>query len=97
MSDHAPAEATQPILAVFPMRPEDRLRLALRRLDAAVADQNQAAASLREAIGDLSGTVAKLGDGVAQYRVALDSAAAEIERALASARALKATADRMAV
>ena len=97
VSNPDPAPTTQPTLAVFPMRPEDRLRLALRRLDAAVAEQCQAAAGLRAAIGDLSGTMARLGDGVAPYRMALDSTAAEIERALASSRTLQATADRMAV
>lgn len=92
-----PAEPTQPTLALFPQRPEDRLRLALRRLDEAVADQSQATAGLRAAIGDLSRTMARLGSSMHGYRAALDSTAAEIERALASARRLEATASRMAV
>lgn len=97
VSDPDHVSTTQPSLAVFPLRPEDRLRLALRRLDEAVAEQCEAATSLRAAIGDLSGTMARLGAGVAQYRMALDSTAAEIERALANGRALQATADRMAI
>jgi len=88
---------TQAAVALFPLRPEDRLRLALRRLDEAVADQSDATAGLRAAIGDLSTTMARLGQSVSGYRSALDSTAAEIERALASSRTLKATAERMAV
>lgn len=93
----APASETPPGVAFFPQRPEDRLRLALRRLDEAVAEQSDAAAGLRAAIGDLSSTMARLGQSVAGYRGALDSAATEIERALAASRTLQATADRMAV
>ena len=84
-------------VAVFPLRPEDRLRLALRRLDEAIGEQSMATAGLRAAIGDLSTTMARLGQSVTGYRGALDSTAAEIERALASARTLQATAERMAV
>jgi septal ring factor EnvC (AmiA/AmiB activator) len=92
----APRE-TQADVAFFPLRPEDRLRLALRRLDEAVAEQSDATAGLRAAIGDLSNTMARLGQSVSGYRAALDTTAAEIERALASSRTLQATADRMAV
>jgi septal ring factor EnvC (AmiA/AmiB activator) len=88
---------TLPGVAFFPQRPEDRLRLALRRLNEAIAEQSDATAGLRAAIGDLSTTMARLGQSVAGYRGALDSTAAEIERALAASRTLKATADRMAV
>jgi septal ring factor EnvC (AmiA/AmiB activator) len=88
---------TQPALAFFPQRPEDRLRLALRRLDEAVAEQSDATAGLKAAIGDLSRTMARLGTSVSGYRSALDTTAAEIERALAASRTLQATADRMAV
>lgn len=91
------AEVTPSSVALFPKRPEDRLRLALRRLEEALGEQSQAATGLRQAIGDLSGTMARLGEGVAGYRAALDTTAAEIERALASARTLEATADRMVV
>ncbi len=41
--------------------------------------------------------MAKLGQSVQGYRSALDGTAAEIEKALASARRLQATADRMVV
>jgi hypothetical protein len=88
---------TAPGIAVFPRRPEDRLRLALHRLNAAIAEQCDATAGLRAAIGDLSSTMARLGESVTGYRGALDSTATEIERALCSARKLQDTADRMAV
>lgn len=99
MSEVEPSHdpATPARIASFPQRPEDRLRLALRRLDEAIGEQATAAAGLRQAIGDLSRTMSRLGDGVAGYRGALDSAAAEIERALTATRTLQATADRMAV
>ncbi|NMJ43960.1 hypothetical protein GWK16_22120 [Roseomonas sp. JC162] len=84
-----------PRLAIFPQRPEDRLRLALRRLEDALGEQSQAAQGLRSAIGDLTGTMARLGAGVAGYRCALDVAATEIERALTATRTLQGTADRM--
>jgi hypothetical protein len=93
----SPLPPTQAGIALFPARPEDRLRLALRRLDDAIGEQSVATAGLRAAIGDLSSTMARLGHSVAGYRGALDTTAAEIERALAAARTLQATADRMAV
>jgi hypothetical protein len=92
-----PPRETPADVTFFPLRPEDRLRLALRRLDEAVAEQSDATAGLRAAIGDLSTTMARLGQSVSGYRSALDSTAAEIERALASSRTLQATAARMAV
>lgn len=92
-----PAEPILGIVASFPQRAEDRLRLALRRLEDAIGEQSQAAVSLRATIGDLSSTMARLGDNVVAYRAALNGAAAEIERALAAARTLQATADRMVV
>lgn len=84
-------------VAVFPQRPEDRLRLALRRLDEAIGEQSLAAAGLREAIGDLSRTMSRLGESVTGFRGALDNAAGEVEHALAASRRLQATADRMVV
>jgi septal ring factor EnvC (AmiA/AmiB activator) len=96
-AEAAAPPATQAAVALFPQRPEDRLRLALRRLDEAVAEQSDATAGLKAAIGDLSRTMARLGTSVTGYRSALDSTAAEIERALAASRALQSTAERMAV
>lgn len=89
--------ARQALVATFPQRPEDRLRLALLRLDEAIGEQSLATASLRAAIGDLSRTMSRLGESVGGYRSALDSTALEIERALASTRRLETTASRMAV
>lgn len=97
MSHLLPPDANAGDVAFFPKRPEDRLRLALRRLEDAIGDQSAATQGLRQAIGDLSGTMARLGDGVAGFRAALDVTAAEIERSLAASRKLAASADRMAV
>lgn len=96
MTDTDNAPAATAAIAPFPCRPEDRLRLALRRLEDAIGEQSKATAGLREAIGDLSGTMTRLGGSVAGYRDALDSTAAEIERAMAASRTLAATAERMA-
>ncbi|WP_188965155.1 hypothetical protein [Neoroseomonas lacus] len=71
--------------------------MALRRLDEAIGEQSMAAAGLRDAIGDLSRTMSRLGESVAGFRGALDNAAGEIEQALAASRRLQATADRMVV
>lgn len=92
-----PAPETTGTISAFPRRPEDRLRLALRRLDEALGEQAAATAGLRSAIGDLSRTMSRLGESVAGYRGALDNTAAEIERTLTAARKLEATADRMVV
>lgn len=94
-SSTPPAAATT--VAAFPQRPEDRLRLALRRLDEAIGEQSVAAAGLREAIGDLSRTMSRLGDSVSGFRSALDSTAGQIEHALAASRRLESTASRMMV
>lgn len=82
-------------VAAFPLRAEDRLRLALRRLDRAIGEQAAAAAGLRAAIGDLSHSMARLETTVAGYRAALDGTAADAERARDAARRLQATADRL--
>ncbi len=92
-----PSATASAMVAAFPSRPEDRLRLALRRLDEAIGEQSAATAGLREAIGDLSRTMARLGESVNGYRSALGSTAAEIERALTAARRLETTAARMVV
>lgn len=92
----SPAAPTT-MVAAFPARPEDRLRLALRKLDDAIGEQSAATAGLRQAIGDLSRTMSRLGESMNGYRSALDSTAAEIERALTASRRLEATAARMVV
>lgn len=95
MSDTALPSTDATAVAAFPQRAEDRLRLAMRRLDEALKDQSDAARSLREAVGDLSATMARLGTSTAGYSVALDTTAAEVERTLESTRKLEATAARM--
>ncbi|MEO3473842.1 hypothetical protein AAFN86_18385 [Roseomonas sp. CAU 1739] len=95
---NSPPESANPAsVARFPQRPEDRLRLALRRLDEAIGEQSVATAGLRDAIGDLSRTMSRLGESVAGYRGALDTTASEIERALTAARRLEMTAACMVV
>jgi hypothetical protein len=96
-STPVPDAADAGTVAAFPQRPEDRLRLALRRLDEAIGEQSVATAGLREAIGDLSRTMSRLGESVNGFRGALDSTAGEIDRAMAASRRLEATAARMVV
>ena len=93
----SPESAGPASVAPFPRRPEDRLRLALRRLDEAIGEQSVATAGLRDAIGDLSRTMSRLGESVTGFRGALDGTASEIERALSAARRLETTAARMVV
>jgi len=89
-------DPSAPVTA-FPQRPEDRLRLALRRLDAAIGEQSAATAALRTAVGDLSDTMSRLGQSVNGYRDALHTTQGEVDRAMAAARRLQETADRMVV
>ena len=98
MPDHdtATAGATRAV-AAFPQRPEDRLRLALRRLEEAIGEQSMAAASLRDAVGELARGLSRLGRSVEDFRGALDSTAREVARARVAARRLEATAARMVV
>lgn len=93
-----PTDAADPTtVAAFPRRPEDRLRLALRRLDKAIGEQSVAAAGLRDAIGDLKRTMSRLDESVSGFRAALADAAGEIDHARAASRRLQETADRMLV
>ena len=52
---------------------------------------------MRDAIGDLSRTMSRLGESETGFRGALDNPAGEIEQAMAASRRLQATADRMVV
>jgi hypothetical protein len=89
-----PDDATAELLA-FPQRPEDRLRLSLRSLDAALAEQRQAVAGLRAELASLSGAVAGLDGSLRTYHGTLGHAAAALAEAGAKARALETTADAM--
>jgi len=89
-----PFEATADLIA-YPDSTERRLRRALRKLDAALADQRQAVVAFRNQIGALNGAVVQLGDRADSLRGALAGAATEAERASATSRELMATAEKM--
>ena len=77
----------------FPRKPEDRLRLALRRLDEALDQQRVAVAELRGSMAGLKGAVGSLGAGLLAYQGALDGAAAEVAKAHGAALELGRTAE----
>jgi hypothetical protein len=82
-------------ILAFPQPPADRLRLALRQLDAALAEQASAVSGFRGSLGELREAVGLLGAGFDAYRAALDHAAAGTAVAYAAALRLQATAARM--
>jgi signal transduction histidine kinase len=79
----------------FPEKPEDRLRRALRALDAALAEQGTAVAGLRQELGALSGAVQGLGSSLQAYSQGLAETQEAVLGAHAEARRLEATADAM--
>jgi hypothetical protein len=79
----------------FPASPEDRLRLAVRRLESALAAQAETTAGLRGAVGDLSQAVGGLRHGFEKYLGALDRVAAFTAEARAASRELARHAERM--
>lgn len=83
-------------LLAFPQSPEDRLRLALRRLDAALSNQAAAVADFRANLSDLREAVCGLGGQVHRYRSTLDETAAKVGRTHQAALELERTADKMA-
>ncbi|GGG29327.1 hypothetical protein GCM10010964_16470 [Caldovatus sediminis] len=91
---HPPDRSALALLA-FPSRPEDRLRLALRRLEAALAAQGDAFAEWRAALAALDGAVTGLHEGALRYQASLAATAADLDRARAAAQALDATAEAM--
>ena len=82
-------------LLAFPERPQDRLRRALRRLDAALADQAAAVAGFRRELGLLSEAVEALGGSLQASAGELQDTQAALASAGAKARQLEATADAM--
>ncbi len=82
-------------ILAFPGRPQDRLRVAARRLEAALAEQSDALASLRANLSALSGAVTGLQGSLVQYQGSLASTAVDVARANEQARALEARADAM--
>ncbi|HWL81500.1 MAG TPA: hypothetical protein VNR89_11135 [Roseomonas sp.] len=83
-------------LLAFPQNPEDRLRLALRRLDTALAEQAAAVAQFRTSLSDLRTAVGGLAGQVQNYRGALNDTAAKLRHTHETALELERTADRMA-
>lgn len=82
-------------ILTFPASPERRLRVALRQLDQALAEQREAIAAFRTQMTALRGAVAGLGESAIKLRENLDTAGQEAEFAQAAAARLKATADAM--
>jgi DNA-binding transcriptional regulator PaaX len=82
---------TDSILA-FPAREEDRLRLALRNLVAALEAQGEAVATLRGELSELAGNLQGLDTSFSAYRAELGSAAALLEAAGDEARQLERSA-----
>ncbi|SDB68414.1 hypothetical protein [Belnapia rosea] len=81
----------------FPEKPEDRLRRALRALDAALAEQGVAMAGLRRELGTLSGAVQGLDRSMQAYAHTLAETQEAALSAHAEARRLEATADAMLI
>ena len=83
-------------VVAFPQRPQDRLRIALLKLDDALRAQARATADFRAAMGDLKSKVGGMQTGMQSYRDALDRTASEIDRAVKKAKEFQETARRMA-
>jgi chromosome segregation ATPase len=82
-------------VVAFPQKPQDRLRIALLKLDDALRAQARATADFRAAMGDLKSKVGGMQVGMQSYREALDRTASEIDRAVKKAKELQETAQRM--
>lgn len=80
----------------FPRKPEDRLRLALRRLDEALEQQRQVLAEWRASMKDLAGSVDGLKSSLETYQGSLADLAVDVNRLGDEARALEETAGRAA-
>ena len=89
-------EAKAAEIVAFPQRPQDRLRIALHKLDEALRAQARATADFRNAMGELKTKVGGMQTGMLAYRDALDRTATEIDRAVKKAKELQETARRMA-
>ncbi len=72
-------------LIAFPQKPEDRLRMALRSLEAALDDQAEALAAYRASLAELAKVVGGLEAGLIDYRDVLGAVAAEADAAHAIA------------
>lgn len=77
----------------FPARSEDRLRAALRSLEAALDEQHSALAEFRGNLALLDRAVGGLDASVRDYRATLARTADDVAGAQAAARRLERTAD----
>jgi len=89
-----PTESADGIIA-FPPSTERRLRVALRQLDQALAEQREAIAAFRTQLASLSGAVAGLGETAIELRERLGDTAQEAARAKSAAAQLQNTANAM--
>lgn len=80
----------------FPKKPEDRLRLALRRLDEALEQQRRVVAEWRASMKELSVSVDGLKASLETYQGSLADLATDVDRLGSEARALEETAGRAA-
>ncbi|MBX9700818.1 MAG: hypothetical protein K2X74_15380 [Acetobacteraceae bacterium] len=83
-------------IITFPDRPEDRLRLALRRLDDALAEQRAAVGAWRAELGGLAEATAQLDGSLTEFHGQLRHLAAAAREVDDEAGRLSRTADMMA-
>ncbi|PWC30787.1 hypothetical protein [Teichococcus aestuarii] len=84
-----------PLLA-FPQTPEDRLRLALRKLETALSAQAHAVAEFRQNLAALRDATGGLATQVHSYQETLGRTAEKVQHAHAAARTLEKTAGKLA-
>jgi peptidoglycan hydrolase CwlO-like protein len=77
----------------FPDAPERRLRVALRQLDAALAEQRSAVAAFRAELGSLKGALAGLEDSALALKAQLGETAEEAVLARQACATLLTTAE----
>jgi len=82
-------------LLQFPQQPEDRLRLALRRLEEALTEQARTVKQFRGTLGQLRQTTDGLAAQLHGYQAALDGTAGKLQQANETARELERKADHM--
>jgi chromosome segregation ATPase len=83
------------IVFAFPHTDHDRLRLALRRLEDALAEQRAAIRDFRGSLGELRQAATGLQGSLTSYREKLDGAACGLRHARAAALRLQDTAEQM--
>lgn len=79
----------------FPQAPQDRMRLAMRRLQDALAEQAVAIQAFREEIARLRQAATGLEGSLSGYNAALNGVKVELVHAKAAARTLEQTAAQM--